>query len=65
MDSLLLATALTALAIGFGIFTAISLDNYEKENNKPHRFDVPLMLFILFLPFIVFIGTVYVYSTVS
>ena len=65
MNSLLLATALTALTIGSGFFTAINLDNYEKENNKPHRFDVPLMLLVCFSPFIVFIGTVYVFDTVS
>ena len=65
MESLLLATALTALALGFGVFTAINLDNYEKENNKPHRLDVPLMLLVCFSPFIVFIGTIYVYATVS
>ena len=65
MNSLLFATALTALTIGFGIFTAIELDAYEKKNQKPHRFDVPLMLLVCFSPFIVFIGTVYVCATVS
>lgn len=65
MNSLLLATALTSLTIGFGFFTAIKLDNYEKENKKPHRFDVPIMLLVCFSPFIVFIGTIYVWATVS
>jgi len=56
---LFIATLFTAITIGFGVFGSIELDNYEKINNKPHRFDVPLMLLVCFAPFIVFIGTIY------
>jgi len=65
MNAILFATALTALTIGFGIFTAIELDSYEKKNHKPHRLDVPLMLLACFSPFFTFIGTIYLWASVS
>ena len=46
---------ITIALLFVGGIVAIELDKYEKKHNKPHRFDVLLMMVCCFSPFVFFV----------